>query len=284
MTQRILTVTFAAISVLALSETLVAADLVPPPIIEEATPVLNTSGWYIRGDIGYAAKSKTDGRWNFWNQEAAPYRGVDDTFHYDRFSLKPGVTYGAGVGYRFNDWLRTDVTLDYFRAGMNGRTNCPSYVKASKGFNLVEDNCHYDDSSDAGILTAMANAYVDLPSVGALTPYLGAGIGAAHVKYDRWNTLETCEGCTYQSYKDGLNSTRFAMALMAGTSYDLSDRLKLDIGYRYLRINGGKAYGYDAADQASQTGYGFGPGATGAQARDHGFDIHSVRAGLRYGF
>ncbi|ENT03114.1 outer membrane protein [Brucella sp. 63/311] len=261
-----------------------AADLIVQEPVFEPLPQPALAGWYLRGDIGYNFKSKTGGKWDFWNQFEEPYRGVDDTFNYDDFSLKGGASYGVGVGYRFNDMLRTDLTLDYFRASINGRTNCPSYVKSSHSLNPVEDNCHYEDNSKASVWTAMANAYVDLPRVGPLTPYLGAGIGAAYVKYDTWKTSEICPTCTLQSDKDGFDSWRFAMALMAGVSYDLTDQLKLDLGYRYLRVNGGNAYGYDEQDRQVINQYGQGAGADGPQAKDNGFNIHTVRAGLRYEF
>ncbi|MCL7996712.1 porin family protein [Brucella sp. 21LCYQ03] len=260
-----------------------AADIVfeEPPVVV-APPA--ASNWYIRGDIGYNFKNKTDGHWDFWNQYPGENRGVDDTLRYDSFKLKGGASYGLGVGYRFNEMLRTDATLDFFRAGINGRTRCPSLVKMGKKLNLVQDNCNYEDSSTANVWTAMANAYVDLPKVGTLTPYLGAGLGAAYVNYDSFKSNEICAGCTYTSDKNGLDSWRFAMALMAGVSYDLTNQLKLDLGYRYLRVNGGNAFGYDKDDRAENTVYGYGPGATGAQARDNGFNIHTVRAGLRYEF
>lgn len=261
-----------------------AADLIVQEPVFEPLPQPALAGWYLRGDIGYNFKSKTGGKWDFWNQFEEPYRGVDDTFNYDDFSLKGGASYGVGVGYRFNDMLRTDLTLDYFRASINGRTNCPSYAKSSHGLNPVEDNCHYEDNSKASVWTAMANAYVDLPRVGPLTPYLGAGIGAAYVKYDTWKTSEICPTCTLQSDKDGFDSWRFAMALMAGVSYDLTDQLKLDLGYRYLRVNGGNAYGYDEQNRQVINQYGQGAGADGPQAKDNGFNIHTVRAGLRYEF
>lgn len=258
-----------------------AADLIEQePIYTEPAP--SYSGWYLRGDIGYAFKSHSNGDWDFWNIYAAPYRGVDDHLHYDKFSLADAATVGVGVGYRFNDMLRADATIDFFRAGINGQTNCPSYVKSSLGLNPVEDNCHYEDASTASILAPMVNAYIDLPNLGPITPYLGAGLGAAYVKYDDWQTREVCAVCSYKSEKPGKDSFRFAMSLMAGMSYGLTDRMKLDVGYRYLHINGGDAYGYDAADRASQTAYGYGPGASGAQAKDHGFDVHTIRAGLRY--
>ncbi|MEJ5081745.1 MULTISPECIES: outer membrane protein [unclassified Ochrobactrum] len=270
-----------------------AADIVfeEPPVVV-APPA--ASNWYIRGDIGYNFKNKTDGNWAFWNQDNPPYRGIDDTFKYDEFKLKGGASYGVGVGYRFNEMFRTDATLDYFRAGINGTTDCPSYIKTDPAhrLNIVQDNCHYKDNSTANVWTAMANAYVDLPKIGnALTPYFGAGLGAAYVKYDNWSTREVCTeptpgGCNYTSDKGGLDSWRFAMGLMAGVSYDITQQLKLDLGYRYLRINGGKAYGYDKEDSSRQPYPNSidGPGATGTQAHDNGFNIHTVRAGLRYEF
>ncbi|MDR6430392.1 porin family protein [Brucella pseudogrignonensis] len=267
-----------------------AADIVfeEPPVVV-APPA--ASNWYIRGDIGYNFKNKTDGHWDFWNQYAEENRGVDDTLRYDSLKLKAGASYGVGVGYRFNEMLRTDATLDFFRAGINGRTRCPSLVKMGMNppLNLVDDNCKYEDSSTANIWTAMANAYVDLPKVGVVTPYLGAGLGAAYVKYGNWTDKQVCANnfpadCAQQFDKNGIDTWRFAMALMAGVSYDLTNQLKLDVGYRYLRINGGNAYGYDKYDRAEDTGYGHGVGASGAQGRDNGFNIHTVRAGLRYEF
>lgn len=269
-----------------------AADLIidePAPIV--ATPIAAASGWYIRGDIGYNFKNKTDGDWDFWNQYAEENRGIDDTLRYDDLKLKGGASYGIGVGYRFNEMLRVDTTLDYFRANINGNTRCPSLVKMGMNppLNLVQDNCNYYDTSTADVWTAMANAYVDLPKIGAITPYLGAGLGAAYVKYGTWTSRQVCANdfpadCAQQWNKGGYDSWRFAMGLMAGASYDLTDQLKLDVGYRYLRINGGNAYGYDAEDKAENTFDGYGPGASGAQGRDNGFNIHTVRAGLRYEF
>ena len=60
---------------------------------------------------------------------------------------------------------------------------------------------------------------------------------------------------------------------MAGTSYCLTDNLKLDVGYRYSHVNGGRMF-----ELAPVTGPGAGPGF------DDGFNVHEARAGLRYQF
>ena len=61
---------------------------------------------------------------------------------------------------------------------------------------------------------------------------------------------------------------------MAGTSYCLTDNLKLDVGYRFSHINGGRMFEYGAVG----ADFGAGPGF------DDGFNVHEARAGLRYQF
>ena len=61
---------------------------------------------------------------------------------------------------------------------------------------------------------------------------------------------------------------------MAGLSYDITENLKLDVGYRYQNIDSGPMFGYDSDSQLA--------GASGVQAYDRGFETHEIRAGLRY--
>ncbi|MFD2236112.1 outer membrane protein [Aureimonas populi] len=246
-----------------------AADIfVPPPIeyVEEVKP--DYTGWYIRGDAGYLFESKTD-----WN-----YRmfGQDDfsEYHYDRVKHKSGYTVGAGVGYRFAEHFRTDVSADYYSFDIEGNSRCPIAPFAGS----FGPGCSFDDRSDADVWTVMANAYVDLPYFGPLTPYFGAGIGFAHVSYgDLKNDIRDASGSVvFSDVHSGEDSWRFASSLMAGVSYDVIKNVALDVGYRYTRVFDGDAYGWDTEDTAL--------GATGVQTRDNGFDIHAVRAGLRYTF
>lgn len=59
--------------------------------------------------------------------------------------------------------------------------------------------------------SVLGNVYLDFPWGGSLTPYIGAGAGWGWANHD-----------------DG-----FTFALMAGLAFDLSDNLKVDIGYRF---------------------------------------------------
>lgn len=258
-----------------------AADLyVEPPEAPPVEPAPAYSGWYIRGDIGYVFKSNNQGNWDFYNQFPG-VQGIDDTYRYDRLNFKGAASFGGGVGYRFNDYLRTDATLDFFHAKISGGTACPLMIRVDPDHGgPFNSDCHYDNNASANVWAPMVNAYVDLPSMGAITPYLGLGIGAAYVDYGTLNVQEKCSDCaspTYVPYaatNEGLSSWRLAGSAMAGLSYRLSDSFLLDAGYKYTKVGSGKAFAYDAADQAF--------GAKGAQVRDNGFNFHSLRLGVRY--
>jgi opacity protein-like surface antigen len=226
-----------------------AADYVEPPVVEAPPPepVADFGGWYIRGDVDY-----------HW----ADFRG-SDYITYGACCVDPGsnslggdvdsaFSLGGGIGYQITNYLRTDLTADYwFNSDFTGSTT---------GTNGVST-----DSSSFSSWLLLANAYADLGTYYGFTPYVGAGIGGAHIK---WDDLHNTIGPD-TTVHEGDENWRFAWALMAGTAYCLTDNLKLDVGYRFSRINGGRMF-----ELASVTGPGF----------DDGFNVHEARAGLRYQF
>ena len=156
--------------------------------------------------------------------------------------LKESFVFGGGVGYQITDYFRTDLTLDY-----------------STRSKFTTD---YDNSKMSG-LSALANAYVDLANFGGVTPYVGAGLGGTRVKWD--DMALTANGNELSGQADW----RFTYALMAGASVDLTHNLKLDAGYRFRHVNGGKMFEGDTDIGA---------------VRDKGMNIHDIRVGLRYMF
>lgn len=264
---------------LAVGGPVLAADLYVEPAPVAPAPAAAYSGWYIRGDVGYVFKSHNEGNWDFYNQFPG-VQGIDETLRYDRLNFGAAASFSGGVGYRFNDYLRADATLDFFHAKVTGGTQCPFFIRTDPEHLLPwGSDCHYNNTASADVWAPMINAYADLPSMGAVTPYFGLGIGAAYVKYGTLNLQEVCADCPaaytpYSATHEGLGSWRMAGSAMAGLSYRLSDNFLLDTGYKYTRVAGGDAFAYDAADQSF--------GATGAQIRDNGFDFHSLRVGLRY--
>ncbi|UCI27246.1 outer membrane protein [Mesorhizobium sp. B2-8-5] len=240
---------------------LFAADL-PEPQIEEAPPPvveqqpIDVGGWYIRGDIDYHWSHFGGSDYTTYNAAAPQIPGSFATG-----KLKGSFSAGAGVGYQVNQYFRTDVTFDWMgKSDFQGSTN---------GF-CATPTVHACTSSDTSSYSAMlllANAYVDIGTWHGVTPYVGAGIGGAWVK---WDTLHNTDDDGSFEHSGG-KGWRFAYALMAGASYCLTDQVKLDVGYRYSHINGGKMFEY-ASDSNVGPGY------------DHGISVHEVRGGLRYQF
>lgn len=238
-----------------------AADIYEPQVIE--TPVYQVpesvpaavSGWYIRGDVGYS-----------WSEYRGAIYGTPGGTNKLFGDVDEAFFVGGGLGYQINNFLRTDVTLDYdFDSDFTGVTRGPCGIGSGA--------CVSTDSSSFSALTVMANAYIDLGTYAGFTPYVGAGIGGAHVKWKSLNNTQ-CDVansaiCDPTVTHDGRSNWRFAYALMAGFSYDISHKLALDLGYRYKRTAGGGQFGF-----ANSTGPGY----------DYGFEQHQVRAGLRYKF
>ncbi|MEZ2333404.1 outer membrane beta-barrel protein [Mesorhizobium sp. RCC_202] len=238
----------------------VAADLpqpveeAPPPVVE-AQPV-DVGGWYIRGDIDYHW-SRFGGA-DYTTYSATPPQ-IEGSFASGK--LKGAFSAGAGVGYQVNQYFRTDATLDWMgKSNFEGSTNgfCGPAPQVA---------CTSSDTSSYSALLLLANAYVDIGTWHGVTPYVGAGIGGAWLK---WDTLHNRDDDGSFEHSGG-KGWRFAYALMAGASYCLTDRVKLDVGYRYSHINGGKMFNY-ASDSNVGPGY------------DRGISVNEVRGGLRYQF
>ncbi|NNE21279.1 MAG: porin family protein [Rhizobiales bacterium] len=108
---------------------------------------------------------------------------------------------GGGVGYNYNHMFRTDVTFD---AAID-------YEESFFGVNVSLDS-----------YSVMANGYLDIPFGGPFTPYVGAGVGYGWVEASALGLSATEEGV--------------AFAGMAGISYDMSQDMALDLGYKYRVI------------------------------------------------
>lgn len=243
-----------------------AADLYEPPIVEAPPPQIiyndkSYGGWYIRGDVDYHQSRVGDIDYITYGTDvdccgdpvAVPGMGS-----FNSAKLRGAMSLGAGVGYQVNSYFRTDLTADYwFKSKFEGST--PGVTVDST------------DSSAFSALLLLANAYVDLGTYHRITPYVGAGIGGAYVKWDELRN----QFPGVDDRHPGAKGMRFAWAVMAGASYCLTSNLSADLGYRYSRISGGKMFDYV---DSSAGGPGAGPGFHSA------IDTHEVRGGLRYSF
>jgi opacity protein-like surface antigen len=152
-----------------------AADLPPQGgmTYSQPAPYYDPGQWYVRGDAGL---------------------GI-----YDGSGDPTAFTAGMGIGYRWSEIFRSDLTVDY-----TGEYN-----------NAV-------GASDADAWTVMANGYIDFAFGQMLKPYVGAGIG--------WGSVDYSGGAANDD--DGL-----ALAFHTGLTFDLAPATDLDVGYRYRTIS-----------------------------------------------
>src|SRR6185312_8043767 len=109
---------------------------------------------------------------------------------FDDTKLNDGMTYQLGFGYAFTDWLRADLTLDGFRTRFNGSHT--SAAPCSTDVAYAGTTCREEASQKAGVLSLMANGYVDLGTYAGFTPYAGAGAGVSLVS---WSKLDDSSYC-----------------------------------------------------------------------------------------
>lgn len=239
----------------------VAADIYVPPVIDAPAEVIYKDvpfgGWYLRGDVGYKWSKMKGADYITYGVDGCcvPLPGTDS---FDFTKLKGSFSFGGGVGYQVTNYLRTDLTVDYWgKAKFNGQT--------SNAFGASVD------TSKFSALLLLANAYAELGTYKRITPYIGAGIGGAHVK---WDDLRNQFG-NVDDRHPGAKGMRFAYALMAGASYCITNNWHADLGYRFTNISGGRMFDYV---DSSAGGPGAGPGF------HKDIRTHEVRAGLRYQF
>jgi opacity protein-like surface antigen len=192
------------------------------------------SGWYLRGDLG-AAWGIIDGA-----NSVVPF--ADPTGN----KLGNGFTAGVGFGVK-TQWLRTDITIDYLSA-----------LKYEGTVTTAGDT-----TAKIQATTALFNGYVDLGTWYRITPYIGAGVGAAYT-----DVTDYVSGGS-PPFTGGVNKKQwgFAWAATAGAAYPISPNLMLDVAYRYLNIGDVKT----------------GSDAFGAMTFKN-VAAHEVRVGLRWSF
>ena len=72
-------------------------------------PVVESSGWYLRGDVGVGNQHFKS--FDFTQTNVAVVWPA--TWRIDQKDIKDTFFFGVGLGYQWNNWLRFDVTGEY---------------------------------------------------------------------------------------------------------------------------------------------------------------------------
>jgi opacity protein-like surface antigen len=241
-----------------------AADLpmAPPPQYYAPPPVEDFGGWYLRGDIGLNASS---GKLHNNLYDTLP---ATASLQHLGHNFSGGTSYGIGVGYQFNNWFRGDITGEY-----RGKSNFHGLdlITFDNGGTTGFGSDHYTGSKSEWLF--LANAYADLGTWYCVTPFIGAGIGAAHVTTSGFQDTGLANGVPGSYFASGASTTNLAWALHAGLAYKVTNNLTVELAYRYLDM--GKAV------------HGFGSSYDGTNAGPSSFEYRDltsqdVKIGLRW--
>jgi opacity protein-like surface antigen len=207
----------------------IGADLPPPPAAPPPPPEVHYGSCvYGRADVGYAMNNRPR---VFKNGGGGYNEAIGEEFD-DNFVAD------VGVGCNVTDYLRADLTFGY-----------RSSTDVKDDFNSL--------SAEVSSYTAMVNGYFDIGTFAGVTPYVGAGVGVA---YNRLRNVSLPAG------QQGGSDVRFAWALHAGASFQLTDSMAIDASYRYIDL--GKVKGDSAVDPINV----------------ENLSAHDVRIGLRINF
>lgn len=180
-----------------------------------------------------------------------------------------GYAISAAYGRRYG-MLRGELELAWQRNGVDSHRNVSAgglslgsedagvLVTGSPNLGVTVADLVADGQGSLRTIYLMANALVDVPTGGPITPYIGGGAGVGFVNVDY-----SPSGVTI--IDDG--STEFAWQAMAGASWALTTNAEVFAGYRYRRTS-------DVSVEASLFSAAF-------EVKNRG---SLIEAGLRYSF
>jgi opacity protein-like surface antigen len=227
-----------------------AADI-PQPI-----PQVIFRGWYLRGDIGYS-NQRVD------KLDNALYSSYDSVTSVSK-DFDGAPIFDFGIGYQLNRWLRFDATGEY-----RSKSDFDGHDIGHIGVNNIPD----DYTAKKSEWLALLNGYVDVGTWHGITPYVGAGVGAANIKISDFTDVGVSVGSV--AYGGTHDQWNFAWALYAGLGFEITDALTLDLSYRYLDLGdarSGDLVAYDGTNNINNP----------MKFKD--ITSHDLRLGFRYGF
>ena len=159
-------------------------------------------GFYVGGTLGLASANDSD--------VSAP--GYSGSFEADLGASLSGI-----VGYSFENNLRIEGEL---------------VSQANELDQSSEYGRKYTLSGDVSSVALMANAYYDFNNKSRFTPFIGAGIGLATVSLNDLHYV----GYSHD-YDIDDSDTVFAYQFSAGVGFEITERITLDLKYRYFATN-----------------------------------------------
>lgn len=165
--------------------------LICASLIALSTSAFASEGMYVRGDIA-ASKQRIETK----TPSSAKSKARNDA--------KPA--YNLGVGYKFNDNLRTDLNVQ---------------LRESK----IEKNGHSFKNAELKSRAVLLNGYYDFKNSSIFTPYVTAGVGFAKNSMKKLATGTTSKSTTNLAYNAGF-----------GSKMNVSNNVDLDVSYKFSNL------------------------------------------------
>jgi opacity protein-like surface antigen len=194
----------------------IAADLVDPVV--PPPPVYG--GWYIRGYLGMTNQALDSLDSDLYRNPAITAFGWFDSGGFDSSPL-----FGLGGGYKFNDYLRGDLTVEYRGAADFSALDWKTVGGATTTNDFTAQKSEW---------LMLANAYVDVGTYWGVTPYFGAGIGASRNTISHFRDINVITSGAARADSDP--TWNLAWALHAGLGIQATDRMTVDLGYSFVSL------------------------------------------------
>ena len=176
-------------------------------------------------------------------------------------------------GLRLAAGASTPVKYGKLRTELEFGWNDDAKDSHNSFFQSTSNPYNYKLENKLSVYATMINVYYDIDTGTKFTPYVGAGLGMAHLKNKA--TVSASLGGQPLSLNDTEEENHLAWNIGFGMNYALTDNLSLDLGYRYSdygRIK--KAISYTFAT----------PRGTMFAAAKVKVTAHEALLGLRYAF
>ncbi|MCR4665745.1 MAG: outer membrane beta-barrel protein [Desulfovibrio sp.] len=176
------------------------------------------------GDSGvYAGVKVLDSYQSTGDISTSGVAGHFDAKNYSQNTLGGGIFLGYDFYKQHNTPIRAEIEY-----AMRSSVNTDYDLKYGRGWGLSGAKL----KAEYNMQTIFANVYYDMHNDSDFTPYVGGGLGLAIINGRYEGEIFT----NNTSYSDSFNETNTALAynLGLGCSYNFTDQLTGDLGYRFV--------------------------------------------------
>jgi opacity protein-like surface antigen len=204
------------------------------------------------------------------------YQGVGGN-NSSNLDLGSGVNVLGAIGCDYGNY-RLEAEVGYQQNKLKSGVD---YMDGVVQYHPLEGS-RYDMRGDVSALSLMGNGYYDFNLGGGIDLYATAGVGVAQVSFhdvNFSNNYDATNNVLFNNPNPGYNDheTTIAYQVGAGLAFPVTDRIKLDLRYRYFATTD-FTYSNNSFDASSSSST---PAASGI---NNNIVSHSALLGLRVEF